>query len=154
MGFGRSSVTGSGYCFILEASCGRSAIQSLRDPQTEMLLDVFGLAPRPEGMRYLKDRRRHYGDKHGLKVEAAADREESAMDNLRKQLVTGWYPKSPTEFAVPHSHNGPVQQAARRVTVVRNRAWKENREWHQLITSFDEADFVSISSSYPGRPIP
>ena len=76
------------------------------------------------------------------------------MDNLRKQLVTGWYPKSPTEFAVPYSHNGFVQQAARRVTVVRNRAWKENREWHQLTAAFDEADFVSISSSYPGRPIP
>ena len=40
------------------------------------------------------------------------------------------------------------------VTVVRNRAWIENREWHQLIAAFDEADFISISSSYPGRPIP
>ena len=105
-------------------------------------------------MTYLKDRRRHYGDRHGIKVEAVADREESAMDNLRKQLVTGWYPKSPTGFAVPQSHNGFVQQAARILTVVRNRDWQENRERHQLIAAFDEADFISISSSYPGRPIP
>ena len=131
-----------------------SAIDSLRDPQPEILLDVFGLAPETEGMTYLKDRRRCYGDKHGIKVEAVADREESAMDNLRKQLVTGWYPKSPTGFTVPQSHNGFVQQAARILTVVRNRAWQENREWHQLIAAFDEADFISISSSYPGRPIP
>ncbi len=131
-----------------------SAIESLRDPHPEILLDVFGLSPETEGMTYLKDRRQHYGDRHGIKVEAVADREESAMDNLRKQLVTGWYPKSPTGFAVPQSHNGFVQQAARILTVVRNRAWQENREWHQLIAAFDEADFISISSSYPGRPIP
>ena len=131
-----------------------SAIGSLRDPQPEVLLDVFGLVPEAEGMTYLKDGRRYYGDKHGIKVEAVADREESAMDNLRKQLVTGWYPKSPTGFAVPQSHNGFVQQAARIVTVVRNRAWIENREWHQLIAAFDGADFISISSSYPGRTIP
>jgi len=49
-------------------------------------IDVFGLAPETEGMTYLKDRRRHYGDKHGIKVEAVADREESAMDSLRKPL--------------------------------------------------------------------
>lgn len=78
-----------------------SAIQSLRNPHPEILLDVFGLAPETEGMTYLKDRRRHYGDRHGIKVKAVADREESAMDNLRTQLVTGWYPKSPTGFAVP-----------------------------------------------------
>ena len=131
-----------------------SAIQSLRDPQPEILLDVFGLAPETEGVMYLKDRRRHYGNKHGIKVEAVADREETAMDNLRKQLVTGWYPKSPTGFSVPQSHNGFVQQSARILTVVRNRAWQENRQWHRLIAAFDEADYISISSSYPGRPIP
>ena len=131
-----------------------SAIQSLRDPQPEILLDVFGLAPETEDMTYLKDRRRHYGDKYGIKVEAVADREETAMDNLRKQLVTGWYPKSPTGFAVPQSHNGFIQQAVRIVIVVRNRAWQETREWHQLIAAFDEADFISISHAYPRQPIP
>lgn len=131
-----------------------SAIQSLRDPHPEILLDVFGLEPNTETMTYLKDRRQHYGDKHGIKIEAVADREEAAIDNLRKQLVTGWYPKSPTGFPVPQSHNGFVQQAVYIVTVVRNRAWQENREWHRLIAAFDEADYISISSSYPGQPIP
>lgn len=131
-----------------------SAIQSLRDPHPEILLDVFGLDPQTEAMTYLKDRRQHYGDKHSIKIEAVADREEAAIDNLRKQLVTGWYPKSPTGFPVPQSHNGFVQQAVYIETVIRNRAWQENREWHRLIAAFDEADYISISNSYPGRPIP
>lgn len=105
-----------------------SAIQSLRDPHPEILLDVFGLDPQTEDMTYLKDRRRHYGDKHSIKIEAVADREDAAIDNLRKQLVTGWYPKSPTGFPVPQSHNGFVQQAVYIETVIRNRAWQENRE--------------------------
>ncbi|MDA8025252.1 MAG: hypothetical protein M0T78_01740 [Actinomycetota bacterium] len=54
---------------------------------------------------------------------------------------------------MPQSHNGFNQQSARILTVVRNRSWQENREWHRLITTFDEADLISIRSSYPGRPI-
>ena len=131
-----------------------SAIQSLRDPEPEILLDVFGLAPETEGITYLKDRRRHYGDRHGIKIEAVADRETPALDDLRKQLVTGWYPKSPSGFAIPQSHNGFIQQAAGVLTIIRNREWHETREYHRLIAAFDEADFIAISSSFPGRPIP
>lgn len=131
-----------------------SAVHSLHDPQPELLLDVFGLTPGTQGLRYLKDRRQHYGNRHGIKIEAVADREALALDNLRKQLVTGWYPKSPSGFPVPQSHNGFVQQAARIVTVVRDRAWQETWEYYRLIAAFDEADYISISSSFPGRPIP
>lgn len=131
-----------------------SAINSLRDPEPEILLDVFGLSPDTEQMALLKDRRKHYGDKHGIKTEAVADREAPALDDLRKQLVTGWYPKSPSGFSVPQSHNGFIQQSANILTVVRNRAWQETREFHRLIAAFDEADFIAISNSFPGRPIP
>ncbi len=131
-----------------------SAIQSLRDPQPEILLDVFGLTLETEKMKYLKDRRRHYGDKHGIKMEAVADREETAMDNLRKQLVTGWYPKSPAGFVVPQSHNGFVEEAVHILSIVRDRVLIENRERHQLIAAFDEADYITVSSSYPAQLIP
>lgn len=131
-----------------------SAIRSLREPQPEVLLVVFGLTPDTEGVPYLKDRRQHYGNEHGIKAEAVADREAPALDNLRKQLVTGWYPKSPGGFAVPQSHNGFIQEAVSIVTVVRDRAWQETRERYRLIAAFDEADYIAISSSFPGRPVP
>ncbi len=131
-----------------------SAIESLRDPHPELLLDVFGLSPETEGMTYLKDRRQHYGHKYDIKIEAVADRETSALDNLRTQLVTGWYPKSPTGFQIPTSHNGTIQQASHIVTIVRNRSWQENREWHQFVAAFEEADYVAFSYSYSGQPIP
>ena len=131
-----------------------SAIHSLQEPQSEILLDVFGLNPDTEELRYLKDRRQHYGAKHGIKIEAVADRETFALDGLRKQLVTGWYPKSPTGFPVPQSHNGFIQQAATIATVVRNRAWYETREYYRLIAAFDEVDYISISTSFAGHPIP
>lgn len=130
-----------------------SAIHSLQEPQAEILLDVFGLTPETEGLRYLKDRRGYYGAKHNIKIEAVADRELLALDSLRKQLVTGWYSKSPTGFQVPQSHNGFIQQSVTIATVVRNRAWQETREHYRLIAAFDEADYISISTSFAGRPI-
>lgn len=130
-----------------------SAIQSLRDPYPEILLDVFGLSTETEGIAYLKDRRQLYGARNGVKVEAAADREDPALKSLRNQLVTGWYPKSPTDFVVPPSHNGFVQQSVTIMTPVKNRAWAETREHYRLIAAFDEAEFIAISSSLPGRPV-
>jgi hypothetical protein len=47
-----------------------SAINLLRDPEPEILLDVFGFLPETEHMVLLKDRRKHYGDRHGIKIEA------------------------------------------------------------------------------------
>jgi hypothetical protein len=131
-----------------------SAIHSLHEPQPELLLDAFALSPGTSDMRYLKQRRQHYGQKHGIKIEAVADREAPALDRLRAQLVTGWYPKSPAGFPVPQSHNGFVQEAVSILTIVRNRQWLETRERYRLIAAFDEADYISISSSFPGRPIP
>ena len=131
-----------------------SAIHSLDDPQPEVLLDVFGLAATTAAMPYLRDRRASRGAKHGIKVEAVADREAPALDNLRKQLVSGWYPKSPAGFPVPPSHNGFIQEAVSIVTIVRHRRWQETREHYRLIAAFEEADYIAISSSFPGRPVP
>lgn len=130
-----------------------SAIHSLREPQPEVLLDVFGLTDETEGLRYLKDRRASYGARHGIKIEAVADRETPALDNLRKQLVTGWYPKSPSTLPVPESHNGFIQESVDIRIIVRDRAWQETSEHYRLIAAFDEADYIAISSSYPGTPV-
>lgn len=131
-----------------------SAINSLRDPHPELLLEVFGLALETEDLPYLKERREHYGNRHGLKIDAVADREAPALEDLRKQLVTGWYPKSPSGFPVPQSHNGFVQESVGILTIVKDRAWQETREHYRLIATFDEADYIAISSSFPSRPIP
>lgn len=70
--------------------------------------DGICLSPETEGLTRLKDLRRHYGDYHGIKVEALADREVLVMDNQHTRLIAGWCPKSPTGFTVPQSHKGIV----------------------------------------------
>jgi hypothetical protein len=131
-----------------------SAIQSLRDPEPELLLDVFGLTAETESLELLKDRRLHYSKKVGASVYTVADREAAALYNLRTQLITGWYPKSPTSIRVPASHNGVIQEFVQIVTVVNDRRWQETREHYKFIAAFDEADYLAISSSFPGRPEP
>ena len=55
---------------------------------------------------------------------------------------------------VPTSHNGVVQEAVSIRTVVDNRRWQETREFYRLFAAFDEAEYFTISSSFPGRPVP
>jgi hypothetical protein len=131
-----------------------SAIQSLRDPEPELLLDVFGLTPETAQLELLKDRRLYYGEKIGSSVYTVAEREVAALNNLRTQLITGWYPKSPTSIRVPASHNGVIQEFVQIVTVINDRKWQETREHYKFIAAFDEADYLAISSSFPGRPEP
>lgn len=77
-----------------------------------------------------------------------------AVEHLRSQLVTGWYPKSPLSVRVPASHNGVVQEAVSIRTVVKDCRWNETREFYRLFAAFDAADYFTISSSFPGRPVP
>jgi hypothetical protein len=105
-------------------------------------------------LELLKDRRIHYGKKIGASVYTVAEREVAALNNLRTQLITGWYPKSPTSIRVPASHNGVIQEFVQIVTVINDRKWQETREHYKFIAAFDEADYLVISSSFPGRPEP
>lgn len=126
-----------------------SAINSLHDPEPELLLTVFGLTPDTADMRSLQQRRAVYGQRIGKSVATVADLEPAALEHLANQLVTGWYPLSPTGFQVPQSHNGLVCQAVVTTTVVRDRKWQETRNRFIFIAAFDEADYVNISSSVP-----
>lgn len=131
-----------------------SAIHSLRGPEPELLLAVYGLIPETANMASLDARRKFFGGQVGRTVATVADWETPAIDHLRSQLITGWYPKSPLSVRVPTSHNGVVQEAVSIRTVVKDRRWQETREFYRLFAAFDEADYFTISSSFPGRPEP
>lgn len=131
-----------------------SAVQSLREPEPPLLLAAYGLDASYADLRTLRERRTRYGQTVGRKVDTIADREDAAIEHLRVQLLTGWYTQSPVSARIPEMHNGIIQEAVHVATVVEDRKWRETREHYRFMALFDEADYVAISSSYPGRPIP
>lgn len=131
-----------------------SAIESLRDPEAGLLLAVFGLTPDTAQLPGLAERRRSYGQTIGRGIETVADLEPAALEHLKAQLVTGWYPLSPLAIRVPASHNGAIFEAINIRVAIKDRKWHETRENYRFVAAFDEADYLAISSSYPGRPEP
>lgn len=131
-----------------------SAIRSLRDPEPQLLCDVYGLSPETERLDGLKARRAHHGRRIGRGVETVANLEEPAIEHLRTQLVTGWYPLSPLGIRLPESHNGVVQESVAIVTTVKDGQWCGTYEQYRLLAAFEEAEFLTVSSSWPGRPVP
>ena len=127
-----------------------SAIESLREPFPQMLLEVFALTPDVENLAGLPARYEHYGARVGLKIDAVRKQVAGALDLLRNQLTTGWYPKSPLPFRVPESHNGVVNEVVLIQTVVRNAKWQETREHYRFVAAFDEADYLAISTDQDG----
>ncbi|WP_280509578.1 hypothetical protein [Nocardia farcinica] len=131
-----------------------SAIQSLRDPEPDLLLAAYGLAPGYGDLPMLRQRRERYGHTIDRKVDTVADREDAAIEHLRVQLLTGWYTQSPVSARIPEMHNGIIQESVHVSTLVVDRKWQQTREHYRFMALFDEADYIAISSSYPGRPIP
>lgn len=127
-----------------------SAIQSLRDPEPDLLMNAFALNDQTAHMTNLRQRREHYGETIERKVDTVADREDAALVHLATQLLTGWYPASPLGVRVPELHNGIVLERVSVLTVVNDRKWQETREHYRFLALFDEADYLTISSSYPG----
>ncbi len=127
-----------------------SAIESLREPFPQMLLEVFALTPDVENLAGLPARYEHYGARVGLKIDAVRKQVTGALDLLRNQLTTGWYPKSPLPFRIPESHNGVVNEVVLVQTVVRNTKWQETREHYRFVAAFDEADYLAISTDQDG----
>ncbi len=127
-----------------------SAIQSLNDPEPEMLLDAFALSPETEAIPGLPDRYVHFGNKVGVKIDTVRSQVAAAVENLRNQLTTGWYPKSPLPFRIPESHNGIVNEIVYVRTIVRDMKWQETRERYRFVAAFDEADYLSITSTQEG----
>lgn len=130
-----------------EMQCERmfSAIQSLWDDEAHLLLSVFGLTDETRGLGLLKDRRALLAKQAGISIDTVASREAAALEHLRTQLLTGWYPKSPLPLRVPTSHNGVIQELVHVTTVVSDRKWQETLEQYRFVAAFDEADFIAIS---------
>lgn len=103
----------------------RSAIQSLDDDQATVLMAAFGLSPETNAVKSLKARRELYGAQVGRKVDTIASRENVALEQLRFQLLTGWYPASPLPRRVPELHNGVVNELVELTTVVSDGCWME-----------------------------
>lgn len=131
-----------------------SAINSLPEPSPDLLLGAFRLSAATTEMRTLAERRRYYGGLIGRGMDTVADLEDAALDHLRTQLLTGWYPASPLAIRVPELHNGIVQEAVEVITVVNDKRWQETRERYRFFAAFQEAEFIAISTSHPGRPVP
>ena len=127
-----------------------SAVESLRDPFAQMLLDVFALADEASNLSGLPARYEYYGSKVGLKIDAVRRQVSGGLELLRNKLTTGWYPKSPLPFRIPESHNGVVNEVVLVQTVVRNAKWQETREHYRFVAAFDEADYLAISTDQSG----
>lgn len=89
-----------------------------------------------------------------LEVDTVTTREDTALVHLRNQLITGWYPASPLTMRVPELHNGIIQEHVTIQTIINDMRWQETREHYRFLAVFDEADYLTISASYPGQAIP
>lgn len=128
-----------------------SAVQSLHDKDAELLLDVFRLSPETADLALLKDRRACYARKEGIQPVTVADREVPALEHLRTQLTTGWYPKSPFGLRVPMSHNGAINEfVSVRCVIGADRKWVETSEHYRFVAAFEDVDYLAISRSKPG----
>lgn len=129
-----------------------SAIHSLHDADSELLRHVFALAD--ESALSLALRRDHVGERLGIGREAVADRDGAAIERLLRQLITGWYPKSPTGIRIPEPHNGFVQHGVRVVTYVRDGRHLESQHHYRLFALFDGVEYLAISTPYAEQPVP
>lgn len=131
-----------------------SAINSLHEPDEELLLDVFGMSPGTTHLERVGDRRDRYGAKQTppIKRDAVADRDAAAVERLLNQLITGWYPKSPIPYPIPASHNGYAIHQLRVRTIVRDRRHLETHHLYRLSMLFDEVPYFAIDTLDPTIP--
>lgn len=126
-----------------------SAIQSLDRNQAEVLMFAFGLSPETAGAKNLKARREIYGARVQRGIDTVTAREKPALEQLRIQLLTGWYPASPIPGRVPELHNSVINEYVSVTTIVADGRWMESRHQYRMLALFDKADYYAISTSYP-----
>jgi hypothetical protein len=132
-----------------------SAIDAISDRQSaEALLAAFGLLSGYENIPSLKGRREKYGTQVGRKYDTVMDRENAAIEELVLGLLTARYAAAPLPSAVPTLHNAAVHERAEITTLVRDRLWKETREFYRLIPLMDGAEYLEVSSDIPARVKP
>lgn len=128
-----------------------SAIHSLGQPQSDLLLDIFALSPHTRDLPRLGDRRQAYATQIGRGVETVANREVSALQRLVSTLVRGTFAQSPLTIAVPEMHGGIIYETTSTLIVVENRKWARTLEHYRFVATFDEMDFLTITRSYEAK---
>jgi hypothetical protein len=128
-----------------------SAIHSLEDTETDLLLDVYGLSDETRDLSTLADRRVVYGNRIHRKSDTVADLEETAVQRLMGKLLRGTYRQSPVTLDVPDMHNGLICETTSVQFVVEDRLWKRTAERWRFVATFDEADHLDIVRSYPAK---
>lgn len=123
-----------------------SAIDSLVDDEADLMRGVYALRPDTNGVASLGGRRDVVGRQFGIGRDAVADRDAAALENLRGQLISGWYPKSPIPIRVPESHNGIVHYAVHSRTFVRDGRFAGAEHRHSYYALFNGADHVTIDT--------
>jgi hypothetical protein len=127
-----------------------SAIHSLEEEESALLLDIFALSPETAGIPRLQERRKTHGARIKRGIDTVASREEPALTHLHSRLVTGTYAQSPLVLHVPEMHGGIVYEHTSTLVVVENRRWKETREFYRFANMHGELDYVTVTRSYDG----
>lgn len=130
-----------------------SAIYTLEQDESVLLLDIFALSPETEGVAGLEQRRQIHGARIGTSKFIVASREEPALRHLHSRLVTGTYAQSPLVLHVPEMHGGIIYEAVSILVIVENRKWRETREYYRFANMTDDLQFVTVSRSHEGRAI-
>lgn len=130
-----------------------SALYSLSDDDAALLLDVYGLSEESTARPTLDERRVIAGDRLGLTAAGVADRDSKAIERLHYQLMTGWYPKSPTGIRVPESHNGFIQHEANLRVIVRDGRHVETWHRYRLLMLNDDVQFLRVTSALPASTV-
>lgn len=131
-----------------------SAIYSLPDDQSDVLLDAFALSPETRNVTELLQRRLIHGEKIQRKGDTVRTREAAALQQLHSRLVSGRYAQAPLVLDVPEMHGGIIYEEVSILIVVENRRWKETFEHHRFVNMAGELDFVTIGRSHPGVVYP
>ena len=108
------------------------------------LLDIY------DSIVQLSARRKVYGLTVGLKTDAVAKHENSAIQELAIQLLSADYTMSPLPFSsrvMPH--NACLHEYVEINTVVKDRLWKETKELYKIIFLVSDVGWLDISSDIP-----
>ena len=131
-----------------------SAIHSLGEDESALLLDIFALSSETRAATTLQQRRKIHGVKIGRGIDTVASREEAALAHLHSRLVNGTYAQSPLVLHVPEMHGGIVYEHTSTLVVIENKHWKETREYYRFANMHGELDYITVTRSYDGWVYP
>lgn len=156
-GFGRERLAGLGALVRLLggpdepadmlAERFESAVRSLHDADSDLLLGVYGLADDTRGVPLLGQRRDIVGRGLGVGRDAVADREADAIQRLRTQLISGWYPKSPIPLWAAEPHGSVVLYSVATRLFLNNLRFQESWHLHRYVAIFDGAEYIQIDTT-------